>query len=84
MAEFILTMHASHVVVERELKLEWIDLALSAPDRTNRDPNHPTLCHSLRSIPERGGRVLRVVYNDTQTPWLVVTAFFDRRERSGS
>jgi hypothetical protein len=44
----------------------------------------PELRHALAHIPEYGGRVLRVVYNRTTIPWRIVTAYFDRKERSGS
>lgn len=35
------------------------------------------MAHVLRAIPEKGFRVLRVIYNETVDPVVVVTAFFD-------
>lgn len=35
------------------------------------------LVHALRPIPERGFRVLRVIYNETAVPIRVLTAYFD-------
>ena len=37
--------------------------------------------HYLSSVPERGGRILRVVVNAKASPAVVVTVFFDRRLR---
>jgi len=36
------------------------------------------LVHALRPIPEKGFRILRVIYNETRTPVIVVTAYFDK------
>lgn len=79
-----LTAHAERVIAEREIPLEWIARVLERPDRTETDKVDPALRHALASIPEHGGRVLRVVYNSTVTPWRVVTVYFDLKERSGT
>lgn len=78
---FDLTAHARQVVAERGIALAWVARVLSAPERTEPDSVDAELHHALASIPEHGGRVLRVVYNRTTSPWRVVTAYFDRRER---
>jgi len=44
---------------------------------TETDECDSTLAHALRAIPERGFRVLRVIYNETIDPVVVVTAYFD-------
>ena len=54
---------------------------LSEPLRVERDKEDGALRHALGRIPERSDRVLRVVYNETVTPWSVVTALFDRKAR---
>ncbi len=54
---------------------------LERPFRVEPDPVDPELRHALAPIPEHGGRVLRVVYNPTASPWRVVTVYFDRRLR---
>ncbi|MYB25567.1 MAG: hypothetical protein F4X37_10780 [Acidimicrobiia bacterium] len=46
-----------------------------------RDPCDAEVERFYRTIPERGGRVLRVLVNVTADPWRVVTAFFDRSMR---
>jgi hypothetical protein len=78
---FDLTAHARQVVTERGIALAWVARVLSAPERTEPDSADADLHHALGSIPEHGGRVLRVVYNRTTSPWRIVTAYFDRRER---
>jgi hypothetical protein len=37
----------------------------------------PPWVHALRPIAERGFRVLRVIYNETDNPVAIVTAYFD-------
>jgi hypothetical protein len=81
MESWILSEHASTVVSERGIKFEWIELALLSPQATVGDLFDERLAHALRPIPEAGHRVLRVVYNATVSPIVIVTAFFDRRER---
>ena len=41
------------------------------------DAEDPTLVHALRAIPDKGFRVLRVIYNETRDPMTVVTIYFD-------
>ena len=78
---FVLTAHAQVVLRERAIELEWVERVLSQPERTAWDRDDPALRHALGAIPERDGRILRVVYDPGVRPWRVVTAFFDRRER---
>ncbi len=81
MQPFVLTAHAALVARERQIDGSWIRRALESPDRTEADTCDPTLRHALCAVAEREGRVLRVVYDPCSSPWRVVTAFFDRRER---
>jgi Domain of unknown function (DUF4258) len=85
---YTLTAHATRVITEREILLEWVARVLEwvarvldEPTRVEPDRHHPALRHALASIPEYDGRVLRVVYNETTKPWQVVTAYFDRKQR---
>lgn len=48
------------------------------PERTLPHADDPQLTHALRIIPEFDYRVLRVTYNHTRQPALIVTAYFDR------
>lgn len=74
---YVLTEHARKRLLKRGIQPEWIERALMAPARTEADLEDASLAHALIVIPERGFRVLRVVYNETVDPVAVVTAFFD-------
>ena len=76
--EFTLSKHAEDTLREREIKLAWVDSAMSAPEATKRHPDDPTVIYAFRRIPEFGNRVLRVVYNQAKEPPHIVTAYFDR------
>ncbi len=78
---FHLTAHAEHVVRERGIELGWIASALLSADLREPDRTDPELGHALKVIKEREGRVLRVVYNATREPPLIVTVYFDRAMR---
>jgi hypothetical protein len=78
---FDLTAHAATVIAEREIEVAWLELALKNPERIEPDRFDSSLEHALARIPQRGDRVLRVVYNPSHTPPKVVTAYFDRRQR---
>jgi hypothetical protein len=78
---FDLTSHARTVLAARRIDLAWVGRVLASPVRTENDRRDASLRHALGPIPERDGRVLRVVYDPGVNPVRVVTAFFDRRER---
>lgn len=78
---FMLTAHAEAVLRERGIELAWVDRVLRNPQATEADKYDAGLRHALGRISERDDRVLRVVYNPSQRPWSVVTAYFDRRQR---
>jgi hypothetical protein len=77
-----LTQHARHVVEERQIAAAWIERVLDSPQRIEPDPDDPQLQHHLGRIAEHGNRVLRVVYNKTTSPPLIVTVYFDRAMRN--
>jgi len=74
---YVLTEHARKRCVIRKIREEWIVATLEHPARTENDHDDPTLAHALRPIPEKGFRVLRVIYNESLDPVTVVTVFFD-------
>jgi len=78
---FTLTLHASHMVQERQIDLRWIQDVLSSPEKLEPDKVDPQLRHALGRIAAENNRVLRVVYNETEEPWRVVTVYFDRGQR---
>ncbi len=73
-------LHAEHALAEREIAREWVERTVLAPEWTEPDPD-PALERRFRAIPERGGRILRVVCAENDAMILVVTAFLDRRAR---
>lgn len=76
--KYELTIHARHVLEEREISMEWLERTLNHPEFKMSDPNEPHLERRYRRIPEFGNRVLRVVVNTTVEPVRVVSVFFDR------
>jgi len=79
---YALTVHAAKVIAEREIPIAWVVRVLAHPEKTEPDRDDPILRHALARIPEHEQRVLRVVYNETTEPWLIVTAYFDRTQRN--
>jgi Domain of unknown function (DUF4258) len=79
---YALTAHAAKVVAERGIPTAWIGRVLAHPEKTEPNRDDPALRHALAHIPEHEQRVLRVVYNETTEPWLIVTAYFDRTQRN--
>ena len=74
-------MHGSHaetMLAERRIEREWVDRTLHRPDEVRTDLTRENTLRAFRSIPERDGRVLRVVYSQDETEIRVITAFFDR------
>ncbi|HPQ96607.1 MAG: DUF4258 domain-containing protein [Thiothrix sp.] len=72
-----LSDHARKRLLKRGISEEWIAQALSSPDTTENDEEDADLAHVLKAIPEKGFRRLRVIYNETIEPMIVVTAYFD-------
>ena len=70
--------HALHVMAERLLPVEWVELAVAEPASRTPDPNDPDVERFFRPIPEHADRVLRVAVNTRVVPWRVVSVFFDR------
>ena len=61
--------------------MEWVERTVAEPALRSPDPHDSELERLYRPIPERGGRVLRVVVNTRVAPWRVVSVFFDRGMR---
>lgn len=73
------TRHARDAIARRGISENWVERALTSPQRVEPDKLDKALEHRLVSISEHGGRVLRVVVNASVSPELVITAYFDRR-----
>jgi hypothetical protein len=63
---------------KRGVALGFIQRTLAAPALVTLDKTDPNLTRSYASIPEFGGRVLRVVHRPEGEDVFVVTAHWDR------
>ena len=63
------------------IRTKWVEQVVSDPELRMDDPSDVEVERLFGQIPERDGRVLRVVVNTQVTPWRVVSVFFDRRMR---
>lgn len=77
--EYELSNHAAVMLRRRGIQREWMEAALTSPQRIERDTTDPFIVYHLRTIEACEGRVLRVLYNQTMTPVRVVSVFLDRR-----
>ncbi|MFG1375821.1 DUF4258 domain-containing protein [Xanthobacter autotrophicus] len=76
-----LSRHAEVAAREREIERDWIERAIVAPDWEAADDGDPSLRRVYVAVPERGGRILRVVYREDELGVFVVTVFLDRGAR---
>jgi hypothetical protein len=75
------TSHFRQMLMERNIREDWVERTLSNPDRV--EEHEDGTKHFLKEIPEFGHRWLRIVVSVAIEPEQAVTAFFDRRLRSG-
>ena len=75
------TRHALHVMAERLILTEWVELTVSDPALRTPDLIDPEVERFFRSVPESDNRVLRVAVNTSVAPWRAVSVFFDRSKR---
>ena len=75
------TKHAQEAISKRGIAIAWIEAAINAPDRVERDPRHPKRTRSYKAIAAYGGRVLRVVHRPDDADIIVITVHFDRGAR---
>jgi hypothetical protein len=47
-----LTKHAQEVISARDIAVDWIEAAISAPDWIEPDPRHPDRIRSYKAIAE--------------------------------
>ena len=73
-----LTKHAQKVLDEREIRVEWLERTLSAPELVLPDPDAATVERRFRRISGFGGRMLRVAVNTAVEPNRVASVFSDR------
>jgi hypothetical protein len=75
--ELRFTEHAEQMLVERQIEKSWVERTVLQFQR--RDEPGDGMTHYLRAIPERDGRILRVIVDPLAELPTVITAFFDRR-----
>lgn len=75
---YVLTEHAKKRIIQRQISLEWIVRILENPAHEEPDVEDPELYKAWGYIPELGGQVLCIVYNEATSPWRIVTVYFDR------
>lgn len=73
--------HAKEMLVERGIAREWVERAILNPDTIEADPKHVDRTRAYKAVPERDGRVLRVVYVQSGQAYRVITLFLDRSRR---
>jgi hypothetical protein len=78
---FRYTLHADNVLQKRGIERLWVERTVLAPQWTEADPVDPNLTRAFAAVPERDGRMLRVVYSHESDGYRVVTAFLDRGAR---
>jgi len=66
---------------EGKIAEEWVERVIAKPEVIQGDKRDVRVLHFLGKVPEREGRVLRVIYNWRANPNRVVTAYFDRSMR---
>ncbi len=74
-----LSRHAHTALIERGIPQEWLERALHTPTRVEPDKYDPELLHHLITIPDHGGRILRVVLHNQVAPCRIVPLYFDRK-----
>ena len=72
------TLHALTAIGERGIQREWVARVVSKPEWTEPDAIQPEVQLAFGRIPEARGRILRVVYADSEGERRIITAFFDR------
>ncbi len=76
------TKHAQAMISERGIDRDWVRRAILDPDEREPDPSDPALMRHYKKIPERGDRVLRLVFRPIPGGLRIVTVFLDRGRKS--
>jgi len=74
--------HFRDMIKERNIPLDFVDMAIESPDFTEDKPDGTR--HYLKKCENMEGRWLWVVVNEQKNPKQRITAFFDRRLRRKS
>ena len=77
----VFTKHALSVMAERQIVPEWVERTATTPQWEEVDLGDSEVLRRFRSVPERGGRYLRVACVETATEIRILSAFLDRCAR---
>ena len=80
----IVTAHARARMQSRQVRPQWIEDTVRAPDWTEPDPRDPTVERRFRAIAQFGDRVLRVACVETLATIRIISVMFDRSARRKS
>ena len=80
MPDIELSSHTRDMLIERNIREEWVWHTLDSPDSKRWHVEDGNM-HYTKAVREREGRVLHVVVNANVQPSRIVTVFFDRRLR---
>jgi hypothetical protein len=72
------SQHAIDQLLERDLTRDMVVEVLCHPLFTVPDPTNPDRTRAYGEIKERDGRIMRVVYVETNSEVRVISAFLDR------
>ena len=76
------TRHAEDMLAERRIERAWVERTRVEPEEVQADAAEPDVWRAFRTIPERDGRVLRVVWRRTEDgAILAMTIYFDRSRK---
>ena len=77
--QYTFTAHAKKMLTERDINREWVTGVVLNPGRT--EARSDGTVHCLGPVMERNGRILRVITIPESGSIIIITAFFDRREK---
>ena len=75
------TLHAETVLIERDLAKEWVERTVYQPEWRTSEPRDSSAERRFRTLPERHGRILRVICVESTTEIRIISVFLDRRAR---
>jgi hypothetical protein len=67
---------------QRRISLELVRRTVEHPDRAWPDAGDPDAKNAVKRFHRLNDSVVRVVYNHTKEPWVIITAFFERKGRA--
>tara|TARA_R110002020_G_scaffold16307_19_gene57733 strand:- start:21632 stop:21889 length:258 start_codon:yes stop_codon:yes gene_type:complete len=75
------TRHAETVLMERDLEKAWVERTVYQPDWRTSEPRDNSAERRFRTVPERQGRILRVICVENALEIRIISVFLDRRAR---